>query len=103
MDDLTTGIVPAALQRPLTSKRKGPRRPSEIRRRRRRLSITFSPSHVDAIDRLGRLAVKWGWICTTGKPNVSRVAEFLLLSQIEAAERGEIAPPVEDEEETGEQ
>lgn len=72
--------------------KRGALRPSERRRRRRQLSVTFSDPEVP--ERLRRLAQRWGLSGPDGRsPNTSAVVEHLLLSQLEAAERGEIGPP----------
>ena len=92
VDDLTTGIVPAALRRPpKTGSRKTPVRPAEKRRRSRMLHVTFSSA--DIPNRLRSLAERWNLFTAAGYPNHSKVVEHLLLSRLEAAEHGEIAPP----------
>lgn len=85
--------VPAVLsRRPPTNGRKTPVRPSEKRRRGRQLSITFSDAGIP--DRLRELAGRWGLLASDGRsPNTSRLVEYLLLSRLEAAERGELGPP----------
>ena len=92
VDDLSTGVVPAALRRPpKTGSRKTSVRPAEKRRRPRMLHVTFSSS--DIPNRLRSLAERWNLFTAAGYPNHSTVVEYLLLSRLEAAERGEIAPP----------
>ncbi len=72
-------------------------RPSEERRRRRLLAVTFSDEGMP--QRLRALAKRWGLTGPDGKrPNVSAVVEHLLRSQVEAAEAGEIDPPKQSEE-----
>jgi hypothetical protein len=67
-------------------------RPAEKRRRARQLSVTFSTP--DIPQRIKALARQWEMFGPDGKrPNFSAVVEYLLLSQLEAAEAGEIAPP----------
>lgn len=64
--------------RSIGSGRKTPVRPSEVRRRDRQLSVTFSSA--DIPERLRGLARAWGWVAPDGEsPAVSRVVEFLLL------------------------
>jgi hypothetical protein len=66
-------------------------RPSEKRRKRRRLGVTFSKPSTP--DRIRKLALAWGLYAPDGKsPNVSAVVEFLIMPRLEEAERGEIAP-----------
>ena len=67
-------------------------RPSEKRRRRRRVGLTFSDP--DIPERLRALAQRWGMFGPDGQsPHVSAVVEFLLLPRLEAAERGELDAP----------
>lgn len=67
-------------------------RPSEKRRRGRRLAITFTRANTP--DRIRDLAVKWNLFAPDGQsPNVSAVVEYLLMPQLIDAERGKIAPP----------
>ncbi len=67
-------------------------RPSEKRRRKRQLSVTFSSE--DIPERIKALAERWGMYGPDGKrPNFSAVVEYLLTPQLEAAERGEISRP----------
>jgi hypothetical protein len=74
------------------SKRKSKLRPTEKRRRKRKLTVTFSQPQVP--ERVRALAEEWGiYVPNRGDPNVSAVIEYLLLPRLEAAERGEIAPP----------
>ncbi len=73
--------------------RKHPRRPTEERRRQRRLGLTFSADNEDAAQRLRDLATRWGMFANNGTPNVSAVVEHLLMPQLEAAEQGKIEPP----------
>jgi len=91
VDDLQSGIIPAALARRGKARQRPPR-PSEKRRRKRRMGVTFSDA--DIPDRLRALALQWGMTAPDGKSaNVSALVELLLLPQLEAAERGEINPP----------
>ena len=85
----------SALDRPPTSGgRKTPIRPSERRRRDRKLSVTFSQA--DIPDRIRDLAEEWGLVAPDGRsPYTSAVVEYLLVPRLEAAERGEIGPPRE--------
>ena len=67
-------------------------RPSEKRRRRRQLSVTFTSEDIPR--RIKALAERWGMYGPDGKrPNFSAVVEYLLLPQLEAAERGELDAP----------
>jgi hypothetical protein len=99
VEDMITGVVPPVLQQRPRMEQSGSRRsavrPTEQRRRRRAAHITFScPT---TVSRLRALAQKWGWRSNNDRPNVSRVVEYLLLPQIEAAEREEIRPPTDEE------
>ena len=93
----TPGVMQALIDQELAGEReqerKHPRRPTEVRRRQRRLSLVFSVSNKDAVRRLRDLATKWNIFANNGAPNVSAVAEYLLMPRLEAAERGEIEPP----------
>jgi hypothetical protein len=91
VDDMTMGIVPSALRQPGRGRGSGGRRaihPSELRRRRRQLSVTFSDASIPS--RLRALAREWGLETHNGAYNVSSVVECLLLPLLEAAEQGEI-------------
>lgn len=67
-------------------------RPSEKRRRQRQLSVTFSDASIP--NRLRALAKQWGVLGPDGRrPNFSKVIEYLLLPQLEAAEEGRIESP----------
>jgi hypothetical protein len=94
-DDLTTGTVTSqstALARGSTRPRKWPVRPSEIRRKKRQMGVTFSDSAIK--DRIVALTERWGIVSPDGRrPAYSTVVEYLLLPRLEAAERGEIPPP----------
>lgn len=93
-EDLGLVETPTALTRRRGGGRQRPVRPSEKRRRPRRMGVTFSHENADVPDRLRALARRWGLVAPDGKsPNVSAVVEYLLMSQLEAAERGEIIPP----------
>jgi len=90
VEDLQT-VIPAALARRGRARQRPPR-PSEKRRRRRLVGVTFSD--VDIPNRLRALALQWGMTAPDGEsPNVSALVEHLLLPQLKAAERGEINPP----------
>lgn len=90
--DLITGTVPTVLQHPpRAGQRRTPLRPSERRRRGRMLHITFSKPEI--VERLRALAVRWGLETSGRAPNVSKVVEHLLLSQLIRAEQGEINAP----------
>jgi len=92
VEDLTTGVVPSALRRPPTvSGRKTPIRPAEARRRKRKLTITFSSGALP--ERIRDLARRWNLYASNGKPNGSAVVEYLLSLNLEAAERGKVDPP----------
>lgn len=83
--------TPAALVRRGTV-RETKIRPSEKRRRKRQLSLTFTGE--DIPQRVKALAERWGMYGPDGKrPNFSAVVEYLLLPQLEAAERGELDAP----------
>ncbi len=73
--------------------RKYPLRPTEKRRRQRRLGLTFSADNKNAVQRLRDLATEWEMFANNGTPNISAIVEYLLLPQIEAAEQGKIEPP----------
>jgi hypothetical protein len=93
-EDLGLIEIPTALTRRRGGGRQRPVRPSERRRRGRRVGVTFSHENADAPDRLRALARRWGLTAPDGKsPNVSAVVEHLLMPQLRAAEWGEIAPP----------
>ena len=92
LDDLRMGTIPAVLSRRSTPTRRTRVRPSERRRRRRQVTVTFSRS--DIPHRLRALARRWGLTAPDArKPHISAVVEYLLLSQLDAAEAGEIPPP----------
>jgi hypothetical protein len=56
------------------------------------MTVTFSDERLPR--RIKALTRQWGMIGPDGRrPNFSAVVEYLLLSQLEAAERGEIGPP----------
>ena len=96
VDDLRSGAIPAALERRRRTERKNPIRPSEKRRHRRQVAVTFSSS--DIPNRLRALADRWGLTASDPrKPSVSALVEYLLLPQLEAAESGELPPPEEAE------
>jgi hypothetical protein len=89
-----TVSVPAALARKRTARKRAVR-PSEKRRRERRLGVTFSDPEIP--ERLRALAEKWGLTAPDGRsPNVSAVVEHLLGPVLEAAEAGKLKPPVGD-------
>jgi hypothetical protein len=52
------------------------------------MTVTFSNQSVPL--RLRALAQQWGWVTGSQQPNVSKLIEYLLLPQLEAAERGEV-------------
>ncbi len=83
--------VPRVLTRPQKGGRRTPIRPSERRRRRRVVSVTFSDASIPR--RLRALAERWGLRAPGGGPNVSAVVEYLLLPQLEEAEQGAISGP----------
>jgi len=90
--------IRAAIERALGRRagkvRGTPVRPSEKRRRHRRVGVTFSDPEIP--ERLRRLALRWGLLAPDGRsPNVSRLVEYLLLPELERAERGEVGPPEE--------
>ena len=88
-----TQTVPSILtRRPPAKERRTPVRPSEKRRRKRKLTVTFSTP--DMPQRLRTLANRWGFVGPDGqRPNVSALVEYLLTSQVEAAEAGVVKPP----------
>lgn len=95
-DEPTTALgltTPSSLtRRPRAKGRKRPPRPSEKRRRRRQISVTFSTEAIPT--RLRDLAQRWELTAPDGQsPNLSALVEYLLAPQIEAAEAGEIDPP----------
>lgn len=86
------GLVPAALARRPVGERRSPVRPAERRRRGRRVGVTFSDAGIP--ERLRELALRWGLLAPDGRsPNVSAVVEYLLMSQLDAAEAGDLEPP----------
>ena len=94
VDDLRSGVVPAVLARRRAKERKNPVRPSEQRRHRRQVAVTFSSPEIP--ERLRALAERWGMAAPDPrKPSVSALVEYLLLPQLEAAESGELPPPEE--------
>ena len=96
VDDLRSGAIPAVLARKRGRERKNPVRPSEKRRRRRQVAVTFSSEEIP--QRLRALADEWGITAPDPrKPNISAIVEYLLLPQLEAAESGEL-PPLEETE-----
>ena len=91
--DLATGVVspqPAALTRGKRP-RMSPVRPSERRRRKRQMTVTFSDSAIK--DRIIALTERWHLVGPDGRRPAYSTVEYLLLSRLEAAERGEILPP----------
>jgi hypothetical protein len=94
-EELGLTSTPAALtRRPSRGGRQTPIRPSEKRRRTRRMGVTFSSEEIP--DRLRALAERWGMTAPDGRsPAVSELVEYLILPQLEAAEAGEIDPPGE--------
>jgi len=67
-------------------------RPSERRRRRRQLSVTFRDASIP--ERLRKLALEWDMLAPDREsPAVSELVEYMLTPALEAAERGEVAPP----------
>ena len=69
VDDLAT-VIPSALRRPPSiGGRRTPLRPSERRRKKRMLTVTFSNVHPDIPDRIRGLAEKWGMFTAAGRPN----------------------------------
>jgi len=93
----TPGVMQALIDQELAGEReqerKHPRRPTEVRRARRRFHITFSADGADIPDRLRDLARQWELHTGSGAPAVSQVVEYLLLPQLRKAEAGEIAAP----------
>jgi hypothetical protein len=92
-EDLGLTSTPSALTRPPSRRgRRTPIRPSEKRRRARKLSLTFSSEEIP--DRLRALAERWGMTAPDGRsPAVSDLVEYLILPQLEAAEAGKVGPP----------
>ncbi len=87
---LTAAAVPALTRR--TGGRQSAIRPSEKRRRRRLVGVTFSDPAIP--ERLRALASEWGMVGPDGKrPNVSALVEYLLLPRLAEAEAGKIGPP----------
>jgi hypothetical protein len=85
---------PVLAQPPAGRRRRTPLRPSEKRRRARKLTVTFSSP--DLPRRLQDLARRWHMLAPDRtSPNVSALVEYLLLPRLEAAERGQLAPPPE--------
>lgn len=79
--------------RPEREAAEGKRYPPSVRGRwERQLTVTFTSGEVT--ERLRQIALEWGLYAPDGKsPATSTVVEWLLHSQIEAAEAGEIGPP----------
>ena len=94
-EDLGLIPTPAALtKRPSRGGRRTPIRPSEKKRKRRFVGVTFSSEEIP--DRLRALAERWGMTAPDGKsPALSALVEYLLMPSLEAAEEGEIDPPDE--------
>ena len=92
-EDLGLLSTPAVLSmRPKKGQRKTPIRPSERRRKERRIGVTFSTEETP--QRLRDLALRWKMLAPDGQsPNISTLVEYLLLPQLEAAEAGEIPSP----------
>jgi hypothetical protein len=90
VDDMIVGIVPSALRQPARGNGRKVIRPTERRRRARKLTVTFSDPAT--VSRLRSLTERWGWESNNGRANVSGVVERLLLPMLEAAEQGEIGP-----------
>ena len=88
-----TDAVRTLFQRPPSTGRKTPPRPAEKRRRKRKMTVTFSKAAADYPERIRALARRWSWFSNNGRPNASAVVEFLIGRLLEAAERGDIAPP----------
>jgi len=66
--------------------------PSVKRRWSRSLTVTFTSGEIP--HRLRELAIEWGLYAPDGKsPATSTVVEYLLSTQLEAAEEGEVEPP----------
>jgi hypothetical protein len=92
-EELGLTSTPAALtRRPSRGGRQTPVRPSEKRRKGRKLSVTFSSEEIP--ERLRALAERWGMTAPDGRsPAVSDLVEYLILPRLEAAEAGELDPP----------
>lgn len=73
--------LPTVLER-RAGTRKSRISPSEVRRKERMLTVTFSDSTI--ADRLREVAVNRGWYTLAGQPNVSRVVEGYVLSGLDA-------------------
>lgn len=83
--------IPAYLQRHEGAARETAIRPSERKRKRRMLTVTFSDP--DIPDRLRALAYRWEWYAPDKKsPAVSDVVEWLIMPRLEAAEEGSANP-----------
>ena len=93
IEDLGLTSTPAVLsRRPKKGQRKTPIRPSERKRKERRIGVTFSTEETP--QRLRDLALRWKMLAPDGQsPNISTLVEYLLLPQLEAAEADEIPPP----------
>jgi len=93
VEDLGLTSTPAILsRRPRQAQRKTPIRPSERRRKERRIGVTFSSEETP--QRLRDLALRWNMFAPDGQsPNISTLVEYLLLPRLEAAEADEIPPP----------
>jgi hypothetical protein len=90
--DLATGTSQSSALIRRKKPRESPIRPSERRRRKRQMSVTFSDSAIK--DRIIALTERWNIVGPDGRrPAYSTVVEYLLLPRLEAAERGEISPP----------
>ena len=55
------------------------------------MTITFSTHTIS--ERVRDLAQRWDLYAPNGRPNSSAVAEYLICLGLEAAERGQVAPP----------
>jgi len=84
--------IPVLASRKRGNGRKTSVRPSERRRRTRRVGVSFSDESIP--ERLRALARQWGMVAPDGRsPGVSRVIEYLLVGVLELAEVGEIDGP----------
>ncbi|MDY6877350.1 MAG: hypothetical protein SWK90_14260 [Chloroflexota bacterium] len=95
VEELGLTKMPVALtRRPSRSERKSPVRPSERRRARRKIGVTFSDEGIP--ERLRALALRWGMMAPDGRSaNVSALVEYLLIPRLAAAEKEELGPPGE--------
>lgn len=93
VDDLFRVTQPEPPESPEPEPSKSKEYPPSVRKRwKRQLTVTFTKAEM--IERLRQIALDWELYAPDGdSPATSTVVEWLLHTQIEAAEAGEIGPP----------